>query len=186
MALVHLSEVLDILSTRTQAPSILGAQLEGLEVGDGRVDRYESDPPHVIEEVLHVAGVLRCIQALRENGPPRDDKWNTLYPALARTKDRFRSVGRYVGMGYLISAVLTVYSEFGVREPTRGLLSLHRWLSSQAPVAYPPLKGDYEAQVAGFSESTAAKREVSELYADALLAANKHVQSWNAPNALRK
>lgn len=179
--MVDLKELLELYSSRTQCPSILGTQLQGLLVGADRVEQPDSDPIEVIQGLLANAGVIRCGDYLEEHGPPTEGKWGAVYPGLCAVRDGARGNGIHLLMGSLVAGILRAFTEFGVREPVRGLMQVYRLLNRLAPKIYAlPANGDLILEFMDEEKGKKMRRQASEVYADALLAASRHVERWNA------
>lgn len=173
--MLEMLHVLDFFTTQySYTPSTLGNQLDGLRLESERMPQLEGDGLAKIEEALSQAEVFRCVEALRVDGPPVDGKWGRVYPALSKARDASRGSGKHLKMGELICALLHDYQEFGTRDPSRGLGMVYRRLSSLNSKSYPSFDSPVEPlKIAG------------EAYADALLALDAHVRSFNARSKKR-
>lgn len=208
--MVSLLSILELTTSRTLAASTMGAQLASMRdrqpSDDWKATRTKYKPqPNEPDELLLTAQssgssasgqvfnelpmavrylaqgeVLRCYDALLIDGPKVDGPWGKVYPSLGKVR-----IMSGLAMGYITIQVLRVHQEFGVRDPARGLVKLYRWMGEVAPKIYPALVGTEDELIAAFKDATnkeakVAKQLASEVYADALLAADTHVQAWNA------
>lgn len=164
---LELNHVIDFFTTSySYAPSTIGHQLDGLRLEAEHMPQLESDPLGRIEASLAQAEVYRCIDSLREQGPPVDGKWGRVYPALAKARDASRASGKHLKMGSLICALLHDYQEFGTRDPDRGLKMVAQRLHSINPTIYPV-------------ESEKTTLCAKECYADAFLALDATIKQFN-------
>lgn len=170
---LELASVIDHFTTLyCYTPSTLGHQLDGLRLEGEHMPQLESDPLGRIESSLAQAEVFRCVDYLREQGPPVDGKWGRVYPALAKARDASRASGKHLKMGALICALLHDYQEFGTRDPVRGLRMVAQRLHSINPTVYP-------------LESEKTTLCAKECYADAFLALDATIKQFNN-NAKKK
>lgn len=177
--MVSLHELIDHYTTSySHTPSALGAQLEGLSSETSPSSALSSDSIEEIQSMLHLAEVYRCADALLALGPPVQGKWGCIYPALAKARDAARSEGKYLPMGYLVVDLLRAYQKFGVRDPNRGLMHVYWALNSYCQKAYPLPEFGQGTELMVKQPKLAAV--ASSAYADALLAAAKHAERWNA------
>jgi hypothetical protein len=182
--MIHFNQLLELTTSRTLAPSTMGAQLTAISTGFTPPSADSSDTVQLIHHTLSNAEVMRCMDSLLLNGPTIDGKWGKVYPALSRLRSLSSLDGQYLSMGYVVVQVLRLYQEYGVREPVRGLVRVYRWMSTLSQKAYPMVDGAEDEAIASFMgqdtrEVKLARSLAAEVYADAYLAASNFVSQWN-------
>lgn len=185
---VSIHSLVELTTSRTLSPSTMGAQLAVIQDGITTPTATSSDSVGAITRTLDTASILACMDGLIARGPPTNGKWGKVYPALAKLRSVSSLDGTYMPMGYLTVKVLRAYQEFGVRNPTRGLVRVYRWMSAVAPKQYVAIDGSEDEQIASFmalatKDVKAAKSVAADVYADAYLAAETFVAHWNSQGA---
>lgn len=211
--MISFPALLDLMTSTSLAPSTLGQQLNrmleeqpmcdgkpakqskapldaqpvGSTKGGGTFNELGAALSYVAQGELH-----RCYDDLLNNGPSYADcngQWGNpttngplgvIYPALGHLRLTTR-----LPMGYLVIAILRLHQEFGVRNPTRGLVRVYRGITKMAPKLFPELPGTEDEQIASLLDANnlvgmKARLSAAEIYADCLLAAENHVKLFNA------
>ena len=179
--IVTVNEVLDMLVSKSNAPSNFGAQLERMRDGI----QCAPDPFRARDEVeanmLHDACIIRFL----DNFQAKHEFLSTtrkqrLGDAGYKTLEKLQCASK-LPQGHIAVGILRAYHERATMSQERGLLEVYNYLVTIAPGAVPtPPKGTkdlYQAFRTG--EAKRARTIAAEAYADSLLALQNHSRIWN-------
>lgn len=172
--MITTADILDFLVSRGGTPSNLGAQLERLRDGTTGIQDPFSARDNIETNMIRMANLIRCLDEFEARPVlnPRGDK----------TKDLNKFARR--DEGAIALGVLRAYHEWSSSSPERGLVEIYRFLAKIAPNGVPAPPKDSLDLLQDFRESKAKRCRylAAEMYADALLAMQFHIRTWNEKN----
>lgn len=170
---VTLGEVLEYLSSTTQAKSPIGCALDRAESGAANSN---GDPKRVqakVEEsTLREAAVIRCVDKL--------EVYASVRFVAADDLRRFAKAVR-IGDGAAAVGVLRRYQPWATSWPEKGLVEVYGWMRERRPTL-PALKAEGEssaAQAFRSGKSKKARAAAIRILADAEVVIGEWVERWN-------
>lgn len=183
---VQSENILHFLVADSCSPSTLGAQLERLrfQMAPSTPDpfRARDDAESRILEQAELIRFLDTFRGVHEFRPTtvKGDGYRTLVK-IQRGDPSHRNQGE------IALEVLKAFQRWGIRSQERGLLAVYVSIRTIAPKICPdvPLDVDDALQMFRGGKAPRARTLAASAVADALLALNAQVQSWNKRGRIR-
>lgn len=172
--MVRVESILDLLVSRSCAPSTFGAQLDRLRYGLSNTP----DPFRAREDaeanMMEKAGVMRCLSAFSERGEFRTKTIS--YKGLERVQ---KATYAKLPQGHIAQEVLRAYQEWVGMGQERALAMVYGYLNRVVPELAPEKASLDLVQSFRDGKAKRARDFAAELYADSLLALEAFVRVYN-------